>query len=337
MNLSATVYLPPRAKSPWRLEDLFAPASLRHHAFGRQALAEALNLVGAAGKTVLLPAFICREALAAVAAAGARPAFYGVSKDLTPEEAPERWPDATAVLAVDYFGWPQDLAPFEAYARRTGAVIIEDAAHALFSRDAAGLLLGLRAPLGILSPRKSMPLPNGGTLLAADPNLARRLPPQSPFEPAPGRRAALKAAARPILALLGAKIAFSTLAAWRAARAQTPAGAALEHDVPKESPCPELGRALVCGDPSLEVSRRRGLWALCREIGEEIGASSVFPSLPDGVAPYAYAFRTEDPLAAARAFAAEGLPVLPWPDLPAAIVEDAPVHYQNLFLVHFLW
>ena len=337
MNLAATVYLPPRAKSPWRLEDLFAPASLRHYAFGRQALAEALNLAGVAGKTVLLPAFICREALAAVAAAGARPAFYGVTKDLTPEEAPDRWPDAAAVLAVDYFGWPQDLAPFEAYARRTRAVIIEDAAHALFSRDASGRLLGLRAPLGILSPRKSLPLPNGGTLVAADPDLARRLPPQSAFEPAPGRRAALKAAARPILALVGAKISRSVLSAWRTARAQTPAAAALEHELPKDHPCPELGRAIVCGDPSIEVSRRRGLWTLCRDIGAEIGASSVFPALPDGVAPYAYAFRTNDPVTAARAFAVEGLPVLPWPDLPTEIVDAAPGHYQDLFLVHFLW
>jgi hypothetical protein len=337
VNLTGTIYSPPRAKAPWRLEDVFAPAALRHYAYGRQALAEALSLANVAGKTVLLPAFICREALAAVAAAGARPAFYGVKKDLTPKEEPQRWPDAAAVLAVDYFGWPQDLTPFEAYARRTSAVVIEDAAHALFSRDESGRLLGLRAPLGILSPRKTLPLPNGGTLVASDRDLAGRLPPQASFEPAPGRRAALKAAARPILALVGAKIAHSTLSAWRAARAKTPEGAALEQEMPKDAPCPELGRAIVCGDPSIEVSRRRGLWMFCRELSDTIGAESVFPSLPDGVAPYAFAFRARNPADAARSFAVEGLPVLPWPDLPAEIVDAAPSHYLDLFLVHFLW
>ena len=88
MDLTSTVYSPPRAKAPWRLEDLYTPATVRHYAYGRQALTEALRLAGAAGKTVLLPAFICREVLSAVAAAGVRPAFYAVAPDLTPEEPP---------------------------------------------------------------------------------------------------------------------------------------------------------------------------------------------------------------------------------------------------------
>lgn len=333
MDLVSTVYAPPRAKKPWRLEELYAPAALRHYAYGRQALAEALRLSGAAGKAVLLPAFICREVLSAVAAAGARPAFYGVAPDLTPEETPERWPDAAAVLAVDYFGWPQDLAPFEAYARRTGAVVIEDAAHALFSRDASGRLLGGRAPLGILSPRKSLPLPNGGTLLASSPDMIERLQPQGAFEPAPGRRPALKAAARPFLGLAGAKVALAALSAWRASRAE----AASETEVPAASPCPELERPLVCADPAIEASRRRALWALCAPLAAKAGAVPVFASLPDGVAPYAFAFRAKDPAAATRTLAAEGLSVLPWPDLPAELGDAAPGYYRDVHLAHFLW
>lgn len=333
MDLAATVYSPPRAKAPWRLEDLYAPAALRHFAYGRQALAEALRLAGASGKTVLLPALICREVMSAVAAAGARPAFYGVAPDLSPEEPHDRWPGAAAVLAVDYFGWPQDLTPFESYARRTGALVIEDAAHAIFSRDATGRLLGARAPLGILSPRKSLPLPNGGTLLASDPALARRLPPQSPFEPAPGRRPALKAAARPFLALAGAKAAFTALSAWRSARAP----AASQDELPDEAPCPELGRPLVCADPAIEASRRRALWSLCAGLSAKAGATPVFASLPDGVSPYAFAFRAKDPAPAARALAAEGLSVLPWPDLPAELGDAAPAHYGDVHLAHFLW
>lgn len=333
MDLASTVYAPPRARAPWRLEDLYAPSALRHYAYGRQALADALRLAGAAGKTVLLPAFICREVLSAVASAGARPAYYGVAPDLAPEDPPERWPEAAVVLAVDYFGWPQELSPFEAYARRSGAVVIEDAAHALFSRDAAGRPLGTRAPLGILSPRKSLPLPNGGALLATAPGFAGRLPPQASFEPAPGRRSALKAAARPFLALAGARAALSALSAWRGARGgsageETPAGA---------FPCPELGRPLTCADPSIEVSRRRALWELCRGIAAGAGAAPVFSALPDGVAPYAFAYRAKEPEAAARALAAEGLSVLPWPELPPELADAAPGHYRDVHLAHFLW
>jgi hypothetical protein len=333
MDLASTVYAPPRAKVPWRLETLYAPAAVRHYAYGRQALAAALRLAGVEGKTVLLPAFICREVLSAVAAAGARPAFYGVGPDLRPDEPSERWPDAAAVVAADYFGWPQDLGPFEAYARRAGAVIIEDAAHALFSRDASGRLLGARAPLGILSPRKSLPLPNGGALLVASPALAARLPVQGAFEPAPGRRPALKAAARPLLGLAGAKIAFAALSAWRSARAEP----GIEDSLPSDAPCPELARPLECADPAIEISRRRALWAFCAALADKAGASPVFPTLPDGVCPYAFAFRAKDPSAAIAALAAEGLAVLPWPDLPGEVRETAPERYLDVRLAHFLW
>lgn len=334
MDLSATVYAPPRAKAPWRLEDLYAPSGLRHYGHGRNALAEALRLADAAGGVVLLPAFVCREVLAAVADAGAEPAFYGVRPDLAPDEAPERWPTAKAVLAVDYFGFPQDLAPFEAYARRSGAVVIEDAAHALFSRDASGRLLGTRAPLGILSPRKSLPLTNGGVLLASN---SVRLPLQLPFEPIPGRRPALKAALRPFLGLAGARASHALLSAWRSARAaQAPSGDE-ERGMPSATPCPELKRPLVCADPAVEISRRRALWALCDGLARKAGLTPVFSNLPEGVVPYAYAFRAPDFAAAAKVFAAEGLPSLLWPELPDAVAAAAPAHYRDLALVHFLW
>lgn len=329
MDLASTVYSPPRAKAPWRLEDLYAPAALRHFAYGRQALAEALRLAGAAGKTVLVPAFVCREVVSAVLAAGAKPAFYGVDDALRPEEEPSRWPDAAAVLAVDYFGWPQDLAPYEAYARRTGAVVIEDAAHALLSRDASGRLLGTRATLGVLSPRKSLPIPNGGTLIAS---ASARLQPQLPFEPVPGKRPALKAAARPFLALGGAKAALSVIAAFRAAK-----GAGRVDDAPAETaPCPELARPIAVADARIEVSRRRALWELCRNLTAKT-AVPLFASLPDGVAPYAFAFRAKDPAAALGALADAGLAVLPWPELPDEIEPSAPERYRDVRLAHFLW
>ncbi len=342
MDLAATVYSPPRAKKPWLVPDLYAPASVRFYGYARRALTEALKLCGAPGGRVLLPAFICRDVLSSVAEAGAEPAFYSVRPDLSPDEDNARWPDAKAILAVDYFGFPQDLAPFRDYSRRTGASVIEDAAHALFSHDAAGKLLGTRAPLGILSLRKSLPLPNGGALLANDAALAARLPAQLPFEPAPSRRPALKAAARPFLGLLGARAAHAGLTALRSVRGDGSGHVGPDPDserVPPEpaSPCLELERPLVCADPAIEASRRRALWILCDGLARRAGLSPVFPSVPEGVVPYAYAFRTKDLPAARALFAAEGLTTLPWPDLPGAIEPSAPEHYRNAGLVHFLW
>ncbi len=342
MDLPSTVYAPPRAKAPWRVQDLFAPAAVRFYGHGRHALVEALRLSGAAGGRVLLPSFVCRDLLACVAAAGAEPAFYGVRPDLTPQDDPSRWPDARAVLAVDYFGWPQDLAPFEAYARRTKAVLIEDAAHALFSRDARGRLLGARAPLGILSLRKSLPLPNGGALVVNDAGLASGLGAQLPFEPMPGRRPALKAAARPFLALAGARATHAALTALRGARGDASGHVGPDPDSERvlpapAPPCPELERPLVCADPAVEASRRRALWTLCDGLARKAGLAPVFPSLPDGAVPYGYALRTRDLDAARSLFSAEGLTTLPWPDLPSAVAASAPEADRTVALVHFLW
>jgi hypothetical protein len=338
MDLTATVYAPPRAKSPWRVEDLYAPAAVRFYGFARRALVEALALADAGGGRVLLPGFLCRDLLASAAAARAEPAFYAVSPDLSPAEDPARWPDSRAVLAVDYFGWTQDLAPFEAYARRTGAAVIEDAAHALFSRDSAGRLLGTRAPLGLLSLRKSLPLPNGGALLASGAASGARLPPQLPFVPAAGRRPALKAALRPLLALAGAPAANACLDALRALRGGAAADPDSERALPEPAePCSELGRPLVCADPAVEASRRRALWAHCDGLARRAGLAPVFPVLPDGAVPYAYPLRTADLAAARKVFAPAGLRVLPWPDLPSAVAASCPAHYRDVALVHFLW
>lgn len=332
-RLAATVYAPPKAARPWTPADVYAPSAFRLYSHARNALAEALRLAGASGGPVLVPAFICRDLLASVAAAGARPVWLPLDAGFAPALPPDRWPDARAVLAVDFFGWPQDLSPYEAYARRTGAVVVEDAAHALFSRAADGRLLGTRAPLGVLSLRKSLPLPDGAALLAGA-DYAARLPPALPHRAV---RRLLKAAARPVLGFAGARAAHAALSAMRALRRPADAPGS-EEDLPlPPNPCAELAKPLSCGGPAEETARRRRLWRLCDDLSRRAGIAPAFPSLPDGVVPYAYALRSSDPARAAAAFGRAGLRLLPWPDLPRAVAETAPTHYKDVFLVHFLW
>lgn len=331
-RLAAGVYAPPKAARPWRPEDAYAPAAMRLFGHARNALAEALRLCGARGRAVLLPSFICRDLLASLAAAGARPLWLETGPDFAPTLPPSRWPEAAAVLAVDFFGWPQDMAVFEDYARRTGATVIEDAAHSLFSRAPDGALLGTRAPLGILSLRKSLPLPDGAALLAG-PRFAPLLPPPQGFLPS---RRSLKTAARPALALVGARAAHAALQALRTIRGRA-APPDSETELPSPAaPCAELAAPLDCAGPEEEPARRRALWSACDRIARAARLSPAFPSLPDGVVPYAYALRTDDP-AAAAVFGRAGLRLLPWPDLPAAVRPVAPPHYRDVHLVHFLW
>lgn len=341
-ELALTVYAPPPALKPWRLADLYAPAEVRFYRFGRHALADAFRAAG--GGPVLLPGFFCREVLSAVPAAGGRSLFYTVGPDLQPDQDSSAWPEARAALAVDYFGFPADLAPFRAYARRTGAVIIEDASHALFSRDEDGRLLGTRADFGVLSPRKTLPLSDGGVLVVSGSAPARTLP---PAPTALGKRTAqssLKAAARPLLAAAGAKTARGLLEALRAARGfdwhdrigrEGSEGEALGDAGPSAA----LSGPIACGDEAGERKRRRALYDLCAETARGLGLAPVFATPPDGVVPYAFAFRAA-PGPAEAAYAAYrrlGLSVLPWPDLPEAVRAAAPAHYRDVYLAHFLW
>ncbi|MDP3541444.1 MAG: DegT/DnrJ/EryC1/StrS family aminotransferase [Elusimicrobiota bacterium] len=338
-DLAATVYAPPPAAAPWRLAELYAPAAARFYRYGRHALADAFRAAGTG--PVLLPGFFCREVLAS---ADEPRLFYTVGPDLQPDLDSAEWPQARAVLAVDYFGFPCDLEPFRAYARRTGAAIIEDACHALFSRDEDGRLLGTRADFGALSPRKTLPLADGGVLLAPDPARVAALPPAPAAGGTGTTRSGLKAAARPLLAAAGARTARALLEALRAAKGfdwRDRLGREGSEDEALGDPAPGVALAgpIACGDEAGERSRRRALYELCAATAKELGLAPVFPSLPGGVVPYAFAFHAA-PSAADAAYAAFrrlGLSVLPWPDLPAAVRAGAPAHYRDVYLAHFLW
>jgi perosamine synthetase len=77
-----------------------------------------------------------------VAYVGATPDFSDidpVTYTLDPEKLEQNWsPDARAVVAVDYAGQTCDLPAIARIARRRGAVVIEDACHAIGSSFHAG-------------------------------------------------------------------------------------------------------------------------------------------------------------------------------------------------------
>ncbi|MBI4375858.1 MAG: DegT/DnrJ/EryC1/StrS family aminotransferase [Elusimicrobia bacterium] len=334
IDWALSVYHPRPADSPWRLDALFSPSLMRHYSLGRWALLEALKIAGVgAGDAVLLPGFICREALFPLDILGARPLFYELGPGLDPRIEPDQLPPAKAVIAVNFFGFPQDLSLFERYCRRHGALLIEDNAHGLFSRDESGRLLGTRAPLGVLSPRKTLPLPDGGALLVNDARLAERSPRALP--PAAGRGPSRRSLLRRAAPWLGARAMAYCLGAARSWRA-----AARERTQPPGSPnpCPELLAPLSMPSPDYEARRRRALYLRCESlIGHWV--KPVFPALPASVVPYLFAYRA-DPEPARRAeslLMSEGLWSLPWPGLPESVSSTAPGHYRNVRGVHFLW
>jgi hypothetical protein len=349
MNLNqaaATVYCPPKAPAPWRLEDLLPDVPLRYFSFARRALASGLRAAKVSrGDKVLVPEFVCRDLLSSIAAVGAEPVFYPVNRALAPATDPKDWPKARAIIAVNFFGFPADLSPFQRYKELTGALIVEDNAHGLFSRDERGALLGARADLGIFSLRKTLALPNGAALAATGKGGDWGLEPQSPFAKA-GLRSLVKSSARTIAGLAGAKAALGALNGLRRLR-QLKSGSRLPPGDPAsekflpgpELPCAQLAQPLRLSSPSLETARRRALYELVGKEISALGLQPVFPHLPPAVVPQGFPFRLDERRhdEAFTRLARLGFEPMSWPDLPSAVASTAPEHYRGIYLVYFLW
>lgn len=328
--------------------DKAARGEVRYFSLGRHALADALRVAGVAvGDRVLLPEFICRDVLASLREVGAVPCWYPVGEDLKPSGAPSDWPMAHAVVAVDYFGFPQPMDSFRAYAAHTGALIIEDNAHGFLSCDDNGAWLGTRGDLGIFSLRKTFPLIDGAALVAERPELTRRLAPQYPvavkgYAPSATHKAMLRRV--PIFGPSAVAVMTSLVRILRRLRT----GHAIpQTDISAESVLPHpaapyegLAEALAKVDIPREVERRRELYRTVERVARDLGIEPLFSILPPRVAPYGFPFRAEPgpSLDRLRRWASiRGLDLIRWPDLPNAIAPSSPTHYRNLHLVNFLW
>jgi hypothetical protein len=344
--LLRSVYAPPVATTDWRLEQLVGHARVRYFAYGRHALAEVLRMAGV-GKndSVLLPEFICREVLSAVHVHGARVAYYPVNASLGLACNPADLPAAKAIVAVDYFGFAQDLAPFAAYCARSGAALIEDNAHGLFSRDETGRALGTRGDLGVFSIRKTLAAPNGAALSVNKDALM--LAPQLPFDTsAPDATFRFKHRMRQLTRVFGPWPARGATTLARLARrlrtghAIPPSSAQSETHLPAGAvPSAFLPDVMAHTDVAAECARRRELYCLMPALLDPARFPPVFAALPPNTVPYGYPFvaNAEAGLSANRLLAHHGLECFRWPELPDAIAPVAPAHYTSVWMVSFLW
>ena len=322
----------------------------RYYAYGRQALVEALRLANVLpGDEVLVPALICKDVLSSIHTVGAKPVFYQVDKTLTPVLLPNS-SLIKAVIAVNYFGFAQDLKPFLDYCKKFSVKLIEDNAHGYLSANVDGVLLGNRAPLGITSIRKTMRIPDGARLHISNKQLSEllpdQLPPQLPLNEKPlGTRYLLQQRfskverltrlpllrwARSIVRLrrfllTGEFIATSTTLA--ETEVVVPVG-------PRESSMKQIQKL----DEQAEAKRRTELYGRVSSALDKSKITSIHGHLPKNCIPYGFPFfgDTEAARDVQRLVNRFGVEVIRWPDLPEAVVADAPDHYLNLWLVNFL-
>lgn len=140
-----------------------------HTTSGRMAIGLALQQMKIiAGDEVLLPAYHSRSMVEPVIAMGALPVFYRIQANTRVDfdDVLAKISARTKVLvAVNYFGFPQDLLRVREFCDHHRLLMLEDCAHA-FLGEHAGKVLGSFGDYAIASTMKFFPVYDGGCLVS---------------------------------------------------------------------------------------------------------------------------------------------------------------------------
>jgi hypothetical protein len=323
-----------------------AKDNVRYYSLARQALVDALLLGGVGeGDQVLVPELICKDVVASIHTVKAIPVFYQVDKQLAPINlhADE---SIKAIIAVNYFGFAQNMGDFNRESQRFGAVLIEDNAHGFLSSDTSNSPLGTRGDLGIISIRKSLRIPDGAQLLVNNQLLLKNIPQQIPYVRSPlglrftAQRLALevqRTTRLPLLEWARYVVRRIRLISTGSALPISPPSAEFESITPT-GPRDSSMSSLQSLDIAHEINRRKTLYQTVASLSLNCDIQPVFESLPANCVPYGFPFYADSVAAASVSKSVKklGIEVINWPDLPASVAKNAPIHYRQLWLVNFL-
>jgi len=144
----------------------FASDNVHWFYFARNAIWNAVKMLGLEGKEVLVPSYHHGVEIEALVHAGAKPVFYGIGKswdvDLA-DVAARIGPNTGALYLIHFVGFPGPVREMKALAEKHDLVLIEDCALSLLSSDRE-LKLGTVGDVAVFCLYKTLPVPNGGAL-----------------------------------------------------------------------------------------------------------------------------------------------------------------------------
>ena len=251
-----------------------------------------------------------------------------------------------AVLAVNYFGFAQDLAPFREYCSTTGATLIEDNAHGFLSKDSAGNLLGTRADLGITSIRKTFRLVNGAALYVSSDEFLELVPNQLDFQKSVAPKGFLlrrlsakiqRSTKIPALLLFQFTIRIVRLLATGSRLPRSTQESESELPTPV-APHHSVLKLTQSTNKSGEVLRRQQLFKKILSRVQGLDIEPIFHDLEVGTSPYGFAFIADSDSIHRVRKKLRGLSVevIHWPDLPDAVQVPEDHYYRNVWVVNFL-
>lgn len=286
-----------------------------------------------AAPCIWFPDFFCNESLRPLRETGAKIFFYPIGRDLNPRWAycrtlaQESHP--SLFVLVHYFGTASDVHRADAFCKEIGALLIEDAAHAL--GPAPGI--GEAGDFVFYSPHKLLPVPDGSILVMRGEPVAIRLmsqiiakmPPQTPT---------------PNLWLIKQVIRKTVPSAFLPSLANRRAATFEADYIGHVSAKPRISRAALTGLASCsgrlaEIAERRRSNA--RNLARVLSVTDGWQALnsDNNSVPFKLVMRCNSESTAATRFQfyrRRGIPVQSWPDLPPEVSADPTRHAAAISL-----
>lgn len=311
-------------------------ADVRQVTSGRIAIALAMREMKiGAGDEVLVPAYHSASMIPPVIACGAAPVFYRLRADASADLddiAARINPRTRAVVVVNYFGFPQARLALRALCDARGLLLLEDCAHSFFG-SAEGAAVGSVGDYAIASSMKFFPIYEGGCLASARHRLA------TPATQSAGLGFELKSALAAVergnaygrltivRLLLSLPMALKGVAkrllqrgqrggsGGAAAPALTPSSSDSSYDFDPawlDKRASTLSRAVMRLSSGKRIAQRRraNYLALQAALAGIPGWRPLFPTLPDGVVPWAFPVVLDDPAPAFDAMKRAGVPIV---------------------------
>ena len=293
--------------------------------YGRVALLQGLKLLSiGAGDSVLIPSLICASVAAPFNALGIKIQYYDVDDSLQPRfhTALESLNSSTkALLAVNYFGFPQDVEAIRDFCAQHNLYYIEDNAHGFLSSASSGPL-GAFGDIAIFSQRKTLPLPNGGGLLVNNHDLLKQSLPRSDEIVCSKKRYAFKFLLKNFLLNFGPSLGFDVISILR--RFPSSGGTAETEESDLASVMEPYSRLTSWLLYRTDFEREKRVRRQSFKDWEDIlvkqavhGLSPVFDNLPEGTVPYAFPLRVAKRNEFIERFRRRGVGCSPWPTLPS--------------------
>lgn len=299
---------------PWR--GAKGERSVEFYSAGRFALsagiAGALELRGRKSGVVWLPDYVCEEAVSPLRSEALTVRYYPIRGDLSPDwiwlnaEATVSAPPDVFVL-VHYFGVPNSFGAARDFCASVGAELIEDCAHVLVPTSGCG------EATSVFSPRKLLPLPEGGLLVG-------KSPVRESVNVAFGRNTAF--VGKWVAKRLAQKVMIATGISWHGSRNGAVAASSSEAvTLHPDGYSLRLLGVIAKEIDAVIVRRRHNYFRLLRAVVGSDDAAPLFPALADDICPYAFPLifrRGRDDLNVR--LRSRGVPSSDWPNLPAEVL-----------------